>query len=209
MTFLQSYMIMSFSFCGPCFLHSCYIIHLSKTLKGERDSNILQVLDFHPRFLEALGSHKGAQRLLLWEEGVSRRWAGSHPGHAEQVGTTVGYTSYHRSREPCSPLISCKKFTEPGGFARALIRVFRWLSGKESACQCRRCRRCWSDPWIGKIPCRRKWQSTPVFLLEESRGQKSLVGYGPWALKELDTIEQLSTHKCTHTHMYTHAHTLS
>ena len=88
-----------------------------------------------------------------------------------------------------------------------LIRAFRWLSGKESACQCRRCRRCWSDPWIGKIPCRRKWQSTPVFLLEEPRGQKSLVSYGPWALKELDTIEQLSTHKCTHTHMYTHRHT--
>ena len=121
---------LSFSFCGPCFLHSRYIIHLSKTPKGERDSNILHVLDFHPRFLEALGSHKGAQRLLLWEEGVSRRWAGSHLGHAEQVGTTVGYTSYRHSREPCNPLISCKKFTEPGGFARALsnkgFQVAQW-----------------------------------------------------------------------------------
>ena len=36
-----------------------------------------------------------------------------------------------------------------------------WLSSKESACQCRRHR---FDPWDGKIPWRREWQSTPVFL---------------------------------------------
>ena len=38
-----------------------------------------------------------------------------------------------------------------------------WLSGKESVCQCRRYG---FDPWVGKIPWRRKWQPTPVFLLE-------------------------------------------
>ena len=37
----------------------------------------------------------------------------------------------------------------------------RGLSGKESACQCRKCR---FDPWMEKIPWRRKWQPTPVFL---------------------------------------------
>ena len=40
----------------------------------------------------------------------------------------------------------------------------RWLSGKESTCQCKRCRRYGFDPWIRKIPWRRKWQPTPVFL---------------------------------------------
>ena len=35
--------------------------------------------------------------------------------------------------------------------------------------------------------------STPVFLPEESHGLRSLVGYGPWSCKELDTTEQLST----------------
>ena len=40
----------------------------------------------------------------------------------------------------------------------------RWLSGKESACQCGRCL---FHPWMGKIPCRRKWQHTPIFLPEE------------------------------------------
>ena len=32
-------------------------------------------------------------------------------------------------------------------------------------------------PWVVKIPWRRKWQPTPVFLPEESQGQRSLVGY--------------------------------
>ena len=36
---------------------------------------------------------------------------------------------------------------------------------------------------------RRKWQPIPVFLPRESHGQRSLVGYSPWDLKELDTTE--------------------
>ena len=35
------------------------------------------------------------------------------------------------------------------------------------------------DPWVGKIPWRRAWQPTPVFLAGESHGQRNLVGYGP------------------------------
>ena len=50
------------------------------------------------------------------------------------------------------------------------------------------------DPWVGKIPWRRKWQPTPVFLPENSHGQKSLEGYSPWCCKESGTIEQLSMH---------------
>ena len=52
-----------------------------------------------------------------------------------------------------------------------------WLSGKESACQCRGCRRHEFNPWVGKIPWRRKWHPAPVFLPGESHGQKSLAGY--------------------------------
>ena len=33
------------------------------------------------------------------------------------------------------------------------------------------------DSWVGKIPWRRKWQPTPVFLPGESHGQRSLAGY--------------------------------
>ena len=43
------------------------------------------------------------------------------------------------------------------------------------------------DPWVGKIPRRRKWQPTPVFLPGEFHGQRNLVGYSPWGRKEWDT----------------------
>ena len=43
------------------------------------------------------------------------------------------------------------------------------------------------DPWVIKIPCRRKWQPTPVFVPGKSHGQRSLAGYSPWCRKELDT----------------------
>ena len=50
------------------------------------------------------------------------------------------------------------------------------------------------DSWVGKIPCRKKWQPTPIFLPEKSHGQRSLSSYSPWAIKEPRT--QLSTHTC-------------
>ena len=42
------------------------------------------------------------------------------------------------------------------------------------------------DPWVGKIPWRRKWQFTPGLLPGKSYGQRSLVGYSPWGCQELD-----------------------
>ena len=57
-------------------------------------------------------------------------------------------------------------------------------SGKEPACQCRRHKRHEFNPWVGKIPWRRAWQPTSVFLPGESHGQRGLVGYGLWSLKE-------------------------
>ena len=42
---------------------------------------------------------------------------------------------------------------------------------------------------VEKIPWRRAWQHTPVFLLGETQGQKSLVGYSPWGFTESDTTE--------------------
>ena len=56
----------------------------------------------------------------------------------------------------------------------------RWLSGKESAYQCRRCR---FDPWIRKIPWRKEWQPAPVFLPGKSYGQRILAGYTPWSCR--------------------------
>ena len=45
------------------------------------------------------------------------------------------------------------------------------------------------NPWVRKIPWRREWLPTPIFLLGESHGQRNLEGYSPWGHKELDTTE--------------------
>jgi len=58
-----------------------------------------------------------------------------------------------------------------------------------TACQCRRGKRCRCDPWVRKIPWRRKWQPAPRLLPGESHGQRSLAGYSPWDHKKSDTTE--------------------
>ena len=52
-------------------------------------------------------------------------------------------------------------------------------NGREPTCQCRRHKRHRFDPWVRKVPWRRAWQPTPVFLPGESHGQRSLVSYSP------------------------------
>ena len=71
----------------------------------------------------------------------------------------------------------------------------RWLNGKESAFQCRRCMRLTFDPWVRKMPWRRKWQPTPVFLPVKSHGKRSLMDYSPWRHKESDRTEHM--HRAT------------
>ena len=76
------------------------------------------------------------------------------------------------------PRNSC--FYKPsGGFPDSSVR-------RESACQCRRPG---FDPWVRKIPWRRKWQPTPVFLPGEFHGQRSLMGYSPDGYQESDVTE--------------------
>ena len=55
-------------------------------------------------------------------------------------------------------------------------------------------RRCRLYPWFRKIPWRKKWQTTPVFLPGKSHGQRSLVGYSPWGCKRSDKIKWLRIH---------------
>ena len=96
-----------------------------------------------------------------------------------------------------SPTVSMVKKKKMMMMTTVLMKLFsphkglpRWCSGKESAYQCRRCR---FNNWVKKIPWRRKWQPTPVFLLGKSHGQESLEGYSPWGCKESDTTEHTHT----------------
>ena len=61
--------------------------------------------------------------------------------------------------------------------------------GKEPTYQCRRRKRLGFSPWIGKIPWRKAWQPTPVFLPGERHGQRSLADYSPQVCKELHMTE--------------------
>ena len=116
------------------------------------------------------------------------------------AGRTKGKDSFHltsrsakdlhclslRMKTKCLPLI-------PKGFSGGTV-------GKESTCQFRRHKRSEFNPWVRKIPWRRTWQPTLVFLPGQSHGQRSLVGYSPWGHKESDTTERA----CTHTHERAH-----
>ena len=55
---------------------------------------------------------------------------------------------------------------------------------------CLQCRRREFDPWVRKLPWRRKWQPTPVFMPGKCFGWRSLVIHRIW--KELDMTEQLN-----------------
>ena len=66
-----------------------------------------------------------------------------------------------------------------------------WLSGYRI---CLRCKRNKFDPWVGKIPWRRKWQSTPVFLPGKPHGQRKLVCYYLWVPKSQTQLsDELTT----------------
>ena len=74
-------------------------------------------------------------------------------------------------------------------------RLPQWLRHEESTCQCRRCRRLRFDPWVRKIPWRRKWQPIPVFLPAESPWTEE-----PGGLQSLGVTKSQIRLKAYHSH---------
>ena len=56
------------------------------------------------------------------------------------------------------------------------------------------CRRPGFDSWVGKIPWRRKWQSTPALLSGKSHGRRNLIGYSPWVAKSRTWLSDFTFH---------------
>ena len=108
---------------------------------------------------------------------VVARISDFHPGFPDSVPGQGTKTLLQASAHCCLSLWSIL----PGSVSSSQVLFNRGFpggdSGKESTCQCRRHKNYRFNPWVGKIPCRRKWQPTPVFLSGESHGQKSLVVY--------------------------------
>ena len=114
------------------------------------------------------------------------------------------FSMYYRN----SLSLNLKKKNEWGGIRTLLLYLLYrnvlfmgppwWLSGRESTWQSRRHE---LDPWVGKIPWRRKWQPTPVFLPGKFHGQRNLAGYTVHGVaKELDTTQRLNNSEyCTYT----------
>ena len=91
---------------------------------------------------------------------------------------------------PTSPPLPLYVFPKRIKLGRPFLGLPRWLMVRNlPANQYRRLKGGGFDPWVRKIPWRRAWQPTPVFLPGESHGQRSLVGYSPWGHKESDRTE--------------------
>ena len=85
------------------------------------------------------------------------------------------------------------------GWSKSLFRFtdkLEWTlihpGGSAGYRNCLQDRRSGFNPWVRKIPWRRAWQPTPVFLPGVSHGQRSLVGFSTWSHKELDMTKQLT-----------------
>ena len=100
------------------------------------------------------------------------------PGHCCFFSPQEGSSS--QSTQPLGPLPLLPKGF-PGG---SMV--------KKPACQCSRCD---FSLRVRKIPWRRAWQPTPVFLPGEFHGQRSLVSYSPWGHKEQDSAEHAHTQR--------------
>ena len=127
---------------------------------------------------------------LGWKDSLEKRMATHFSILAWKIPCTEepgGYSPWRRKESDMTELRSLHlTHSKHSVNAVTILGLPRWLSGKESACQCRRLG---FNPWVGKIPWRRKWQPTPG----KSHGQRSLAGYSPsgpqraghnWATKQ-------------------------
>ena len=74
-------------------------------------------------------------------------------------------------------------------------------SDEEPTCQCRRCTRHGFNPWVGKIPWRRKWLPSPGSLPGKSHGQRSLVGYSCIGLQTVRHDWEKNTYMVSFSHL--------
>ena len=101
---------------------------------------------------------------------------------------------YHKPRISRSKMVERLEYSNesPGVSTSGMNEIIAWLRWEKKSACLPACGRPGFDPRVGKIPRRREWQSTPIFLPGESYGQRSLADYSPWGLKESDTFERLT-----------------
>ena len=88
----------------------------------------------------------------------------------------------HSGMEPGSPALQAESLPQASSHSTCcfVFGVSPIMKGFPDGSVGKECGRDLFDPWLGKIPWRREWQPTPVFLPGEFHGQRSLVGYSTW-----------------------------
>ena len=99
--------------------------------------------------------------------GISESYFFSFPNLLMQILTIL--EAIENKKKKHNEFWNQTNLSQPSVFLNKMKIIYnigfpRWLKGKEFTCQCRSHRRLCFDHWIGKIPWRRKWQPTPVFL---------------------------------------------
>ena len=129
----------------------------------------------HPHFTEGTAVNTGP---------LLRSWAFCCPGIDGEAPYFLGAIQEAGSCAGAGagggPWLSVSCFSSFYDLNRDILKLLIGTSGKEPACRCRSCKRRGFNPWVGKMPWRRAWQPTPVFLpgesprTEESPGYKSI-----------------------------------
>ena len=108
------------------------------------------------------------------------------PGKSHRQRTLAGYSPWGHKESNMTEQLPLKHTGFPGG-----------ASGKKPACQCRRCERHGYDPWVRKIPWRRKCNPLQYSCLENSMDREAWWATGHRVAQSQTQLKQLRTH--THT----------
>ena len=168
--------------------HPAHSVSTSQTDATSGRSAFLQPLQVSPAGSSQSPQHsKGWQLFFAWGPlfGAEQRKKGSWCPQV-QVQAQRSLCGQHPMLRVCVCAWACVCACVQVCICVQVCGLPRWHSGKESTCQCRRHKRHGFDPWVKKVPCRRKHQFTAVFLPGKFHGQRSPAGYSPWGHKEPD-----------------------
>ena len=134
---------------------------------------------------------------MQWRKPWFDSWTRKIPWRRDRLPTPVflGFTCDSTGKESACNLGDCVRslgWEDPLEKGKATYSsIMAWkFHGLYSPCQCRTCKRHRFSPWVGKIPWRRAWQPTPVFLPGESHGQRCQEGPG--------VLQSIGSHRVRH-----------
>ena len=144
---------------------------------------------WHPTPVFLPGEHQGWRGLV-----GCRLWGRTESDTTELTAAAVLHYFLHNKSHSLYLTPCDLELRDISNFTAGSLSVPCGSGSKESACQCRRCRRCRFDPWVRKISWRGKWQSAPVFLPRKFHEERILEGYSPRGCEELDMTEHTHAH---------------